>query len=251
MTTERPILFRAEMVRAILDGRKTQTRRVGKIQSNGYTELGVEYSNHATKGLEAVATYRAYPNGGTARWGICACPYGKPGDRLWVKEAHYRYGQWVKNGISKSGKQKWNFNALDKRVIFPATATVPTQHKLERGDIGWRLRPSIYMPRWASRITLEIANVRVEHLQQITNEDARAEGLPHAAPHRHGPPGIEREWLPGEIIPDPYARFHDTGFHDCWICMFRSLWNSIRAGTEFSWEKNPWVWVITFAYAPF
>jgi hypothetical protein len=230
MSAEHPILFRAEMIRAILEGRKTQTRRVGKIQSDSYTELGVEYSNHATKGRQPVATYRAYPTGGTARWGICTCPYGPPGDRLWVKESHYRYGQWVKNGFSTAGKQKWKFKALDKRVIFAATGSLPTQHKLERGDIGWHLRPSIYMPRWASRITLEIERIRVERVRQINWCDAIAEGM-------H----------------DPYRckiRVNNSDPRSP-VAQFQKLWNTMRAETEFAWEKNPWVWVVEFSIAPF
>lgn len=150
---ERPILFSAPMVRAILENRKSQTRRIGKFQNTNWTELGVEYDAHATKGMEAVATYRAYPDGGTARHAICACPYGIPDNRLWVKET------WLTAGSKKNGRIE------------------DIQYRADEDDSACTWIPSIFMPRWASRITLGITAIRVERLQSISLEDCRREGI--------------------------------------------------------------------------
>ena len=157
--TDRPILFSAPMVQAILDGRKTQTRRIGKTQCAEWTELAVEYSLHA-KGKVAVATHLAYPNG-SARHGICECPYGIPGDRLWVRETFARIDGQTRPWIETD---------------YKATYT----HGDRLGDtlgIKKRWTPSIHMPRHASRITLEVTGVRVERLQDISEADAIAEGV--------------------------------------------------------------------------
>lgn len=157
---EKPILFSGPMVRAILDGRKTQTRRVGKIQSPTYTELGFAVAKHATKGDIIQATYRAYPDGGSARWALCEFPYGYIGHRLWVKETFAK--------AEDDGGHTWiQYQADNALVISPRDFP---QGKV----VGWR--PSIHMFRWASRITLEITGVRVERLREISMADVLAEG---------------------------------------------------------------------------
>ena len=153
---ERPILFNAPMVREVLAGTKTQTRRIGKTQCAEWTELAVEYSIHAKKGKVAVATHLAYPNG-SARHGICECPYGIPGDRLWVRESFARVP-------TACGSED---------IVFAADY----QDGSDRAA-GVRYTPSIHMPRAVSRITLEITGVRVERLQDISRGDAMAEGCP-------------------------------------------------------------------------
>ena len=156
---ERPILFAGPMVRALLADTKTQTRRIGKTQCAEWTELAVEYSIHAKKGKVAVATHLAYPNG-SARHGICECPYGIPGDRLWVRETFARIDGQTRPWIETD---------------YKATYT----HGDRLGDtlgIKKRWTPSIHMPRHASRITLEVTGVRVERLQDISEADAIAEG---------------------------------------------------------------------------
>lgn len=188
---ERPILFSGAMVRAILDGRKTQTRRIGKWQMDAATGLGVEYSMHATKGCVAVATYLAYPNRGTARWGLCECPFGIPGDRLWVKETF----QPIQLA---SEVTQWRYAATDKK-----------------GLANWK--PSIFMPRKASRITLEITNIRVDRIAAISIRDCLAEGV-HSA---------------GRDNDDVRAAY-------------RKLWDDINFKRGFGWNTNPWVWVIEF-----
>ena len=202
---ERPILFSGPMVRAILEGRKTQTRRIAKDR-DGIT---------------------VHPNGQVlARGGwlpeLC-CPYGKPGDRLWVKETFQMHTTLA--GIRVTYRE----GNADAWIEPPETwEGIPD-------DNHWR--PSLFMPRWASRITLEIESVRVERLQEISEEDAIAEGI--IAP---------RCELCGYTFAD--ARFQ----MDHRLCKapephsatlaYRELWESINGPG--SWDANPWVWVIQF-----
>lgn len=193
------------MILALLSGAKTQTRRVGKIQKDDATELGVEYIGHATKGRVAVADYRAFPKGGSARWGLCECPYGQPGDRLWVKET------WGTNPCYDYLKpSRLTVNSFTKDPDeYRATATKETSVS--------KWRPSIFMPRWASRITLEITGVRVERLTEISEADAKAEGVKFRGMTR-----FEKEAS----------------------TLYAELWESING--RGSWALNPWVWAISF-----
>lgn len=190
---ERPIIFNSEMVRAILYGRKTQTRRIVKPQPIGIPDGA--YCDPYNKNCEHFTFWTkdnkmCLPLGNvkikgkeTAHW---KCPYGHPGDRLWVRET---------------------FSTSTKGWIYKADG-----HDLSRA-LSTRWKPSIHMPRWASRITLEITNVRVERLQNISEEDARAEG-----------------WI-SKTLCSPYT----------W---YRDLWKSVYG--EESWNSNPWIWVIEF-----
>ena len=183
MTTERGIIMSAPMVRAILAGTKTVTRRVVKPQ----------------------------PAGEWAAPGRSACPYGVAGDRLWVRET------WAE--LYKGTK------AHD--VEYRAACGSGLLGDLEDAGVKWR--PSIFMPRWASRIDMEIESIRVERLQEITEEDARAEGVT-LTPCGHPDCG-----------PDDS---HGPSPHRGAFCL---LWNSIngkRAGC--SWADSPWVWRIAF-----
>lgn len=187
---ERPILFSGEMVRAILEGRKTQTRRVVKgcaleMLGNGFTP-----------------EYVADP--GNSAW----CPYGKVGDRLWVRETLRR----------DANANVWYYAAGKPEVwvvVAPehhSDSLVWAHHK--EGDVC----VSIHMPRWASRINLEITKVIIERVQDISTADAIAEGCQGA----------------GEILPvDEYS----------------DLWNAINSKRGFGWDANPWVWVIEFKAA--
>lgn len=179
---DRPILFSWPMVRAILTGTKTQTRRVVKPAPD---------------------------------WKPVGCPYGQPGDRLWVRETHYLHGVW---SVRKDdgGKRRWTFHpSRDMGVQF----TEPNGFIKGRSTTvhGWYRRPSIHMPRWASRITLEVTGVRVERLQDISEADAIAEGVNNSL------------HLPG-------GRFARENFAHLW-------WTINGDG---SWEANPWVWVVEF-----
>lgn len=196
--TERPILFSAPMVRAILAGAKVQTRRVVNPEPAGSVTTIYRPFAHEPNNWQGYAD-----NVGFIRW-YGRCRYGQPGDRLWVRETWAVPHRYDHLGPS-------NIPVLGVRTHYAATE--------ERGGLRWR--PSIHMPRWASRITLEITAVRVERLQDISEADAKAEG---AEPYLH-PVHPAREQLR-----------HVDGF--------QALWESIN-GPD-SWDLNPWVWVVEF-----
>lgn len=162
---ERPILFSAPMVRAILAGSKTQTRRVVKTH-----ELMHEF----------------------------CCPYGVPGERLWVRETF-----WARKGIFPNAVPGYH------DLVFYRADPDPAPN-LDR-PLTWK--PSIFMPRWASRLTLEITEVRLERLMSITHADAIAEGITGEQSPRAG---------------------------------YAALWDTINAKRGFDWASNPWVWALTF-----
>lgn len=192
---ERPIIFNDEMVRAILDGRKTQTRRIMKAQPRnaiavddcGFGEFVPVYEEdgrpHGIRGPETMA-----------------CEYGKPGHRLWVRETFV---------LTQHNKPVYCADCRDADGYFWSEAAA------DRSAVKWK--SARHMPRWASRITLEITGVRVERLNDLSEEDAIAEG-------------VER---PQEGTPICNASL--------W---FRVLWESIFG--QGSWGANPWVWVIEF-----
>lgn len=227
---ERPILFSGAMVRAILAGRKTQTRRVGSLQSDHYVQLGVHEMGHATKGSVMVATYAAFPGRGTARWGIGECPYGVPGDRLWVRETHSIVG--APGLTSGESEVMVRTQYLDGQMRC-ATLTADELQKL-RARNAWCLgdqTPGIFMFRSLSRITLEIVSVRVERLQEISEGDAMAEG-------------IERDAAEFKNYNIKDKAFSWLGGVGAAVRSYSSLWESIN-GPE-SWALNPWVWVVEF-----
>ena len=172
----KPIIFSAPMVKAILDGRKTQTRRIVTVKNKN------------------------------------SCPYGQPGDRLWVRET------W---GVGSRPDPLGGYEGIEYRAdefyledsddLPCLRVTPPPDVCLLDYDSGWM--PSIHMPRWASRITLEVTGVRVERLQDISSTDAWAEGIAHS--------------------PDT------NPIHD-----YAELCESINGPG--AWDKNPWVWVVEF-----
>ena len=179
---ERPILFSAPMVRAILDGRKTQTRRIVK-------NIGIVPGiGEILKGSDDI---KEWPE---------LCPYGKPGDRLWVRET---------------------FCYHDDLAMYLYKADDVTCCK-------WK--PSIHMPRIASRILLEVVNVRVERLNDISEEDAIAEGINLPSPYV----GIGMD---GEVIESETISWMPSDY-------YKELWESINGPG--SWDLNPWVWVVEF-----
>lgn len=224
---ERPILFSGPMVRALLDGSKTQTRRVVKPQPiedarfvGGYFVPGPKRTENSKIAVEAPYVH-------------LACPYGQPGDRLWVREA-FRFPESLDHlspekvgnkAISAGYPQPWcptQFEADSSRRTPQEWRDFVTPP--QANDAG-RLRAGMHMPRWASRITLEITRVRVERLQDISDADCVAEGC-GALPAAIGCPMTS---APGETIPR---------------AMFRALWESINGPN--SWAANPWVWVVEF-----
>jgi hypothetical protein len=202
---ERPILFSGPMVRAILDGSKTQTRRTFK----GTTEHKGPYN-------PAYMEVHQQANG----WGSI-CPHGTPGDRLWVRET------FAMNEAKAGPPVVYRADHGEAQSVF-----VERPHSAEWDVVVTRWRPSIFMPRAASRILLEITDVRVQRLQEISEEDARAEGIEYSEGYsvrQHAHVGLaEGDWIPN-APPIP---------------SFRSLWDTIHGPG--SWDANPWVWAITF-----
>lgn len=204
---ERPIIFSAPMVNAILEGRKTQTRRLVKTQPN---------ATHDGEPYWFAGGYRAWEYRRTTdvlrkSGNVLPCPYGKPGDRLWVRESGWERPERTAK-IMREGADTW------PRFAYVADNWSADDHA-DFKRWGFKRRPSIHMPRWASRILLEITAVRVERLNDITVADAVAEGAL-----------VQREV-------DQFARVHA-------ISMFSAIWQGIHGPG--SWAANPWVWVVEF-----
>lgn len=204
----KPILFNDEMVRAILDGRKTQTRRVVTPQPERLFDGTWRHPACGNK------PQRDAYLGETIKWKF---PFGRFGDRLWVRES------WgvVESRFAPRGCTI-RYRADD------ATGEVAGESGLKYAgkDMSFRWRPSIHMPRWASRITLEITDVRVQRLQDISEEDALAEGI-----RRRAYQDINCDWWG-----DDEASLAGG---------FGALWDSIaKPGAK--WDDDPWVWAISF-----
>lgn len=216
---ERPILFSGEMVRALLAGKKTQTRRVVKPQpfeDNPGLVVGEYYPT--------VIARDGSEEPGDPVWGVwnydgdyaARCPFGRPGDRLWIRESMHEDGS------------EWYYDADDSVVELDEDSPHVDQmlswaHHAKRSNCA-----SIHMPRWASRLTLELTDVRVERAQEITNKDAEAEGFV----------GEPMEHIDDWPIP-PRAQFV-------------RLWDDLNRHRNhaFHWNANPWVWVLTFSVVP-
>ena len=219
---EKPILFSAPMVRAILAGRKTQTRRVVKP---------------APKVLSQGAGHTAVLHE--------PCRYGKPGDRLWVRETHSIEHQVEhdQDPPHKDGRPVLRSDDYGWRQAHYRASDPPPDLTCENGrcracrdgDFGPHWRPSIHMPRWACRLVLDITDVRMERLQDISEEDALAEGINRIS---HGREGFYYHHENTEQDPHNFSFASDA---------FRALWVSIN-GRE-SWDADPWVWVVSFKRA--
>lgn len=187
----RPILMNGDMVRAVLEGRKTQTRRVVRLpDKDGSGDDRFVFRDSAAKTR------------------FVDCPYGQTGDLLWVRET-FQYSDWP----------EWE----DRTMFYRADRH--GQSELDERGLKWK--PSIHMPRWASRLTLEITDVRVERLQEISEEDAIAEGI-------DGP-------MCQQFLKTSPSR-HDL--RPAAVHGFAGLWGQING--DLSWRANPWVWVIEF-----
>jgi len=212
---ERPILFSAPMVRAILEGRKTVTRRAIKVQPHidASGNFCVGSSNYGQDGYGNPVT-KHFVNG--------CCPYGKPGDRLWVRET------WMADAQVDAVAPR--DLSQGEPIHYPADGAV-RQTGCAMIKPG-KIRPSIHMPRWVSRILLEVTGVRVERLQGISEEQALAEGIiPHVRGGWH--------WHPHD--PSNVDDWHQFGFKSPAFA-FQDLW----IGTGGDWDANPWVWVMEF-----
>ena len=201
---ERPILFSGEMIRALIAGRKTQTRRVVKPQP-------IDGDTICKRGIDPgwiVGRLRDSENA----WRDLRCPYGIPGDHLWVRENGWERPERTPK-MMRDGADTWEPYYFDADGL---SATDCAEFK------EWRFkrRPSIHMPRKASRITLEITGVRVEPLQEISQSDVFAEGL----------------------------RNHDMAIEHSAQQAYAALWDQINGAG--AWDKNPWVWVVGFKLVP-
>lgn len=199
---QRPILFSAAMVRALLAGTKTQTRRTVKFTAGGHIK-------------EACGHRRWHPEDPNA---IAACPYGAPGDRLWVKETWFTDAHW--HGVKPTKLPQPGPDKPGAAIYYAATHSFCPD--------GF-LRPCLFMRQWMSRLTLEITAVRVERLQDISPEDAIAEGV------------TLRE-IPTGVVCDSNGAEEMMQEHP--VDAYASLWESIN-GPD-SWAANPWVWVVEF-----
>ena len=233
---EHPIIFNGEMVRAILAGTKTQTRRVIRVQPLPWAERfepAPFRSGNVTYGKPGDWIQMTADT--NSQRGLCRCRYGVAGDLLWVREtvAMEAFMEGESPRVATDGRPLFHDPGGDNEFdepywLYPhykATDPTPDLCYEDQDEDGpachWT--PSIHMPRWASRITLEIVRIQVQRLQEINEEDAMAEGAPLGRVVGYGRLGMES---------------HREGFIE--------LWDSINAKRGYGWLSNPWVWVINF-----
>jgi hypothetical protein len=231
-TRERPILFRTELVKKILSGAKTQTRRPVKPQPDWFEsdiEGGIEFNHPVTSGTYSKKSFARE-----------RCPFGQVGDVLWVRE---RWAIWNDSKdpsheivLFASDESAW-WNPKDFAEYFSQPFSAgrwmeaefnPLEHGL---PVKWK--PSIHMPRWACRLRLEITDVRVERVQDISEADAVAEGME---------PWVEC-WAPHPLKPQSKPRFMGARREATCREAFEQAWNAAYPG---SWDRSDWVWAITF-----
>ena len=208
----KPIIFNTEMVRAILDRRKTQTRRVIKPQprSQGMKEFGEawEWRKNKTDWFAGATLEQMIASYGLKQY----CPYGLFGGKLWVRETFFH------DGTDCPGNLHYRANATKADEAWFV-------------EEGWKWKPSIHMPKEYSRITLEIKDVRVERVQDISEEDAKAEGVFEAEQCDHIRQSCE-----------------DIGcYGNGYKATFASLWDSINLKRGYGWDTNPFCWVLDFS----
>jgi hypothetical protein len=207
----RPILFSGAMVRALLDGSKTQTRRALKVRCQ---EIGERDDG-------SLWPWSENPDTAADHWH--ACPYGQPGDRLWVRETFL--------DTQGTGIEHRDESGLRHRYAFAADCAPGSYGDQARKDYGLKWKPSIHMPRAASRILLEIVSVRVERLQGISEADCWAEGIEAV------------DGLLDDLAIIHLAKRMGRSFEDA-APTYAALWESINGAG--SWDANPWVWVVEF-----
>jgi hypothetical protein len=240
---ERPVLFNGDMVRAILDGRKTQTRRVMKVQPSEHFHpmnmaLELDYSARwYTPGIEDKDGYlqpaKKQVFGVAGEDEGYACPFGAVGDQLWVRET---FMDLTGTGIEAN-------TGLYEGYAYRADTPPGSLGDETRKEYKLKWTPSLHMPRKACRLLLEITGVRVERLNVISHEDAEREGI-------HTEVWDQTVVARNYAAEDEFFQFwsesmsHYVDMHELYRASFQSLWQSIY-GAE-SWQANPWVWVIEF-----
>lgn len=216
--TDKQIPFSGPMVRALLEGRKTQTRRVAKLPSNPENYLGMNGAGD-----------HVFPSEGG--WGgQWRAPYATD-DRLWVREAWRTSTVYDDLSPREMGGEE--------PIQYEADSSLETWGWPVRHWCEGRYRPSMFMPRWASRLTLTVTDVRVQRVQEISGDDAIAEGIAHA----------DGRQLLNCYGPDcPTDQSRSCNAHGCWGCRedFRDLWNRLNAKRGYGWDANPWVAAYTF-----
>ncbi len=207
-----PLIMSTPMMQAYLDGRKKMTRRLN----------GLEVINENPGEWELVEhDYWLFENIKTGKRLYIKCPFGVIGDGLWFRETHYRWGYWIKNGKTKTGRQKRKFKALSDDIRFLDGKPTDSLRKYTDNTVGWYKRPAIFMPKWACRAKETLTNIRLERLQDITEIDAIKEGL----------------------IQETHTEFGATTTY--WARnRFKRLWDKLNAKRGYSWENNPWNWVL-------
>ena len=257
--TERPILFSGAMVSAILQGKKQQTRRVVKPQppkhaGDGYPRNRV-FCRLADSEEDILYAY------GPDNWNV-RCPYGVPGDRLYVREA-WQYANWTEDGYPFVGYRADNAKLLidsgipeewsERLMDAWAELSKPKNYDIDKRAADRRWRPGIHMPRWACRLVLEVTAVRVERLQQISVADAIAEGVKFTdfGMRQRGKMSLDGGKTFHQLKPEQHHGFHFkevSGPDQCSSTArmaYANLWESLNAKRA-PWASNPWVWVVEF-----
>ncbi len=221
-----PIIFNREMVRAILDRRKTQTRRIVKPQPPScYNDGTPLIKPFVYTGLHSDGIWHGWKTDERNGHGLqhaSKCPYGKVGDKLWVKQTFWHWGTYVKTTetCNKLDRPKERFIPVIPKYGNGVLFEAPDHPPADRYHIGYHKRPSIFMSKIFTEITLEITAIRVERVQDISEDDAIAEGIEDG----------RAEWGIG-ITPKG---------------KFANLWDSIYKKRGYGWKTNPWVWVVEF-----
>lgn len=216
MVKELPVNFTAEEVRGTLENRKSQFRRVIKPQPTHFHKFG---------GHQPVPCLDKGKVGPTCA-GEMVCPYGLRGGHLWVREAwavHKYYDGRPANGCGPIPEV-----AVECREIPDSVRVLPSRAHRSIGEERGKWRSPVHMPRWASRITLEITDVRVERLQEISINDIQAEGV-----------------MPDGVVFEPGKRYPVKAL-DATLVLWKIRWDVLNTKRGYSWESNPWVWVVTF-----
>lgn len=241
-----PLQMHPETANATVQGLKTQTRRLtglGKVNKNPDAVEFLRLQVFPDGSLRAVFQHQDTDEPGSIK-----CPYGQPGDVLWIKEDYWAFGQWLPTGLTKTGQGSWRFSDLTGTDFCYKYGSDQPQRVLagKTQAIGWYKRPALFMPMAACRQYLEIVNIRVERLQQISTEDACNEGVEYFNVD-------SAAFDAGELVADykNYMWRDDEKYEEYFfptyanaVLSFKSLWIMING--QPSWDLNPWVWVIEY-----
>lgn len=236
---ETGLLMRPELARKSHSGLKTNTRRLCKVTPpEGATHAGVITSADEHHGEWS------WMNGDPKdidSWGIIGedfrCPYGVPGDRIWIREEHYAFGRWtVGCGETKAGDDRWVFlrDETAPTLFDPPANGVTPNFPRAHGIPGYYKRNSLFMLRSQCRTVVEITEVQLMRLQEISEEDARAEGISELP----GQAGLSGPWWTGDVSAGMKLHARTP------VAAYTKLWLHLHGAA--SWEANPWVWSIHY-----